>query len=139
YPGTARPKWKLEADEARMAGEGAKQRWIFENARIREYDEEGNVQSFTTHEELDGSTLSVPVDPYLDRMLSKRDDPDRMGIVELRQYLGLLEAQGTASTELAMKWHLKLAMPVATMILILLMCSHSIRPSAKGVVVSFGG
>lgn len=139
FPGTAKPKWKLDAESAKITEDHAGESWNFENARVREYDESGNIVKFTTHDTLLGSELETPVDPHLDRMLSKRTDPDRMGILELRQYLALLRDQGTKHTELAMQWHLKLAMPIATMILILLMCSHSIRPSAKGVVVSFGG
>jgi lipopolysaccharide export system permease protein len=62
-----------------------------------------------------------------------------MSFPQLHQYVRLLESQNKDVSEEATKLHLKLAVPLATIVIAILMCAHVMRASPRGVLIGFGG
>lgn len=127
---------KVEIEEGVLTESG----WMLSNVTIQKFDDHGNVIESVTHPKIAGSQIDPPIEPSLVKFLSATQNPDRMTYRELRSYLELQAEQGKKRNP---KWetdlHLKLAVPMVSLILALLMCAHAIRPSSSGVMKSFGG
>jgi len=114
--------------------------WTLVDVTIQKFDDRGNITESVTHPKIFGSQIEPPIEASLVKFLSATQNPDRMTYRQLRSYLDLQAEQGKKRNP---KWEtdlqLKLAVPMVSLVLALLMCAHAIRPSSSGVMKSFGG
>ncbi|MDK2971720.1 MAG: lipopolysaccharide export system permease protein [Candidatus Sumerlaeota bacterium] len=137
WPGRGAPRSFLHARKAELDEDGAG--WTFYNATIRELDETGRITGFRQYEELRDSELEEPLSSRVAEFLGQLDDPEKMNIRQLRRYMMLLDAQGKQFSEYELMMHVRLAMPLAVVVVSLLMCAHVLRPRDHGVFFDFGG
>jgi lipopolysaccharide export system permease protein len=134
------PEWTLKASHAVLArtpsGESA---WTFHKATLRRFDAQGDVIEFVQKDTLTDAELAAPIQRRLERFLSKGTRPERMSFLELHSHVGLLTEQGRHDAQLATQLWMKLSVPFASLILILLMCAHALRPTHGGMLISLGG
>lgn len=136
YPDGRSIEWRLEARSAAYAeGEG----WVFTEALVFRYSQQGKVIFFQEYPTLREAELGRPIERQLERFLSSRSDADRMTFGELNDYIGLLELQGRETHDLETRLHGKLAIPVACLVMAVIMCAHGIRAGHSGVLFSLGG
>ncbi|MCB2157001.1 LptF/LptG family permease [bacterium] len=139
------PERILQADSARLVQEpGKPDHWEFQNATLRTMDTRARITSFQEFGLLSDLDLQAKdgmpkMEPNLQKFLSKLDDPDMMNFWQLWEYTNLLDSQGKQVSKLRTTMHMKLALPLATVVIALLMCAHVMRPSSRGVFVGFGG
>jgi lipopolysaccharide export system permease protein len=83
--------------------------------------------------------LQEPLPAKVAEFLGALDDPDQMNIRQLARYMMLLDAQGKRFAEYELMMHVRIALPLAVLVVALVVCAHVLRPRDHGVFVDFGG
>jgi len=109
--------------------------WDLNEGRVYSYNQEGELIYTGTFEQ-----LHVTVDRSEADFLLRSRTPAEMGIGELRSRITLLQTSGLPAADLIVECHLKVAIPLATLVFVLFGGSTSLifgwRSRAAGVVIS---
>jgi LPS export ABC transporter permease LptG len=120
----------LTADEG-MWSDGS---WNLGDAHVYGFDREGNLTFSAVVD-----SLVIPVDQGVSQLLSRSRTTSEMGIGELWERVGQARANGQRVDEYLVEIHLKMALPLAAVIFVLLSGSLSLaflpRGRAVGVVL----
>jgi LPS export ABC transporter permease LptG len=110
--------------------------WELQSGRVYGVDDEGRLIHTATFE-----TLTIPVEATPADFFVQSRQPTEMGIAELRQRIATLEARGLSADGLVLECHRKVAIPLATLVFVLLGGTISLifgwRSRAAGIVLSF--
>lgn len=135
-----RPHFTLSAVRAEQLGADEENlNWVFYDAVMRTYDDEGNLASYIRKDVLHESELDPPIEEQLNRVLRQRWRPAQMSTMELVDYIDLFRLQGKPTYELSTFLHYNISIAFACFVFALLMCGHILRPSSAGVVIGYGG
>jgi LPS export ABC transporter permease LptG len=108
--------------------------WRLEDAHIYGFDRDGNLLFSAV-----ADSLVLPVDQEVSELLSRSRTTSEMGIGELWERVGQARANGQRVDEYLVEIHLKMALPLAAVIFVLLSGSLSLaflpRSRAVGVVL----
>ncbi|MDX2176206.1 MAG: LptF/LptG family permease [Candidatus Sumerlaeia bacterium] len=138
-PETGTVRSRLEAATAVWGGARQDPSWRFEQVRRWTFDADGEVTAFERLDSLESRELDPPLDPSIGQLLETTVKPERMTFRELRSYLAVMERQSPRDPVLATELHLKLSIPLATLLVALLAAAHGVRPGHAGVLVNLGG
>ncbi len=120
----------LTADQGTWSGDA----WSLDNARAYGFDREGSLVFSAVV-----ATLVLPVDQGIAELLSRSKTTSEMGIGELLSRVAQARANGQRASEYLVEIHLKLALPLAAVIFVLLAGSLSLaflpRSRAVGIVL----
>jgi LPS export ABC transporter permease LptG len=120
----------LTADQGTWSGDA----WSLENAHAYGFDREGNLVFSAVV-----ASLVLPVDQGIAELLSRSKTTSEMGIGELLSRVAQARANGQRPSEYVVEIHLKMALPLAAVIFVLLAGSLSLaflpRSRAVGVVL----
>lgn len=135
-----RPHFTLSASRAEQLSEnGSKPQWVFYDAVMRSYDENGNLATFKRKSVLYEHELDPPIEEQLNRVLQQRWRPEQMSTMELVDYIDLFRLQGKPTYMLSTFLHYNISIAFACFVFALLMCGHILRPASAGVVLGYGG
>ncbi len=108
--------------------------WHLEDAHVYGFDRDGNLTFSAVVD-----SLVLPVDQEVSELLSRSRTTSEMGIAELWTRVGQARANGQRVDEYLVEIHLKMALPLAAVIFVLLSGSLSLaflpRSRAVGVVL----
>lgn len=108
--------------------------WELGSANVYGFDRETQLVYTATID-----SLILPIDQAVEQILSQSRTPTEMGITELRQRIAQARVNGQRTDEYVVEAHLKLSLPIATVIFVLLGGSLSLaflpRSRAAGVVL----
>jgi len=117
------------ADEGMWAGG----EWWIENGQVFEVTPAGKVQSLFRFER---QRLLLNLSPVQIEQASRR--PSEMGSLELLAQIALMEQQGQNLAPLKVMFHLRLALPWASVVLAVLGSSLGVRSTRAGPGIGFG-
>jgi len=110
--------------------------WALEDGRVYGVDDAGKLVHTATFE-----SLTIPVEATPADFFVQSRQPTEMGITELAQRISLLRSRGLPADRLILECHRKVAIPLATLVFVLLGGSISLifgwRSRAAGIVLSF--
>jgi lipopolysaccharide export system permease protein len=104
-----------------------KDKWFLEDGKTFEVAKNGNVNLLFSFETQEMPQLLEPA-----KIARASRDPDEMSALELKEYIKIMEKQGTNTNPLQVLFHLKLSLPWACVILALLGASLGVRPHRTG-------
>jgi lipopolysaccharide export system permease protein len=107
--------------------------WVLQQGEVFNVDTDGKVSSLYKFKD---QKISLDLNPGQVAMASR--DPEDMGIVELAAHMALLRSQGANILPLKVMYHLRLAIPWATVVLALVGSALGVRPQRTGAGVGFG-
>lgn len=107
--------------------------WVLQQGEVFNVDSDGKVSSLYKFKD---QKISLDLNPGQVAMASR--DPEDMGIVELAAHMALLRSQGANLLPLKVMYHLRLAIPWATVVLALVGAALGVRPQRTGAGVGFG-
>ncbi len=120
----------LTADQGTWTGDA----WSLENAHVYGFDRTG-VLTFSAIAE----SIDLPVDPGVAELLARSRTTSEMGMAELATRVAQGRANGQRVSEYLVEFHLKMALPLASVIFVLVSGSLSLaflpRSRAVGVVL----
>ena len=110
--------------------------WELENGRVYGVDREGHLVHTATFE-----ALTIPVQATAAQFFVESRQPTEMGIAELQERIRTLTSRGLSADGLVLECHRKIAIPMATLVFVLLGGAMSLifawRSRAAGIVLSF--
>jgi lipopolysaccharide export system permease protein len=131
------PKRKILADWATLVDRDASEEfdlWEFESVVIWNYNPKtGQVGRDALA--LKRRTMELP--KHLDKLLGRDKKPGEMNFVELHGLIDILRTVGEDTRIYATDFHHKIAFPFASLILILIGYTISVRAHARSMVVAF--
>jgi len=107
--------------------------WLLHDGEVFDVDKEGRVSSLYKFKD---QKISLNLNPSEVAKASR--DPEDMGIFELAEHIKLLRIQGANTLPLKVMYHLRLAIPWATVVLALVGSALGVRPQRTGAGVGFG-
>lgn len=107
--------------------------WILQNGEVYDVDVGGKV---STLYKFKNQRISLQLNPGQVARASR--DPEEMGLIELSAHISLLRSQGANLLPLKVMYHLRLAIPWATLVLALVGSALGVRPQRTGPGVGFG-
>jgi len=114
-------------------GEWTGDAWRLESGNVYGFDDAGILAYSGSFDE-----LSIPLDQSVDEILSRSRTPAEMGIAELARRIDVARRTGQRSDEFVVEMHLKISLPLATIVFVLLGGAMSLmftpRSRAVGVV-----
>ena len=121
----------LTADQGTWSGNS----WSLENAHVYGFDNEGNLLYSAVV-----ATLVLPIDQGISELLSRSRTTSEMGITELWTRVAQARANGQRVNEYLVEIHLKMALPLAAVIFVLLSGSLSLAflPRSRSVGIVLG-
>ncbi len=111
-------------------GEWAEETWDLKDGRTYGFDAEGKLVYSGGFER-----LSIPVDQSVEQILSQSRSPDEMGISELLARVEQASKTGQRAEPYALEIHHKIALPLATIVFVLLGGTLSFTFGARGRAV----
>lgn len=108
-------------------------KWILSNGEVFEVDDKGSVKLLFRFEQ---QTVDLDLTPG--QIASASRDPEDMGIFELIEHIKILEKQGANVAPLWVTFHLRLAIPWASVVLALVGAAFGVRPQRTGAGLGFG-
>jgi lipopolysaccharide export system permease protein len=102
-------------------------KWFLEDGKTFEVAKSGKVNLLFSFETQEMPQLLEPA-----KIARASRDPDEMSALELKEYIEIMEKQGTNTNPLQVLFHLKLSLPWACVILALLGSSLGVRPHRTG-------
>ena len=116
-------------------GEWTEQTWELHSGRTYGFDNQGRLIYSGDFER-----LAVPVDRSVEQILSQSRSPDEMGIAELLSRVAQASSSGQHTESYVLEIHHKIALPLATIVFVLLGGTLSFtfgaRGRAVGIIVS---
>jgi len=107
--------------------------WVLLNGEVFEVDPKGDVKLLFRFEE---QVIDLDLSPQ--DVSSASRDPDDMGVVELYEYIKILEKQGVDVKPLWVTLHMRIAIPWASVVLALVGAAFGVRPQRTGAGLGFG-
>lgn len=128
------PQLRLDARRAVQIGPESGSLWRFYDVVLWHFDARGHPQTVERKE-----VLNYPLESGLSTLLGQPRKPTQMNFLNLLRYTRVVQNQGYPVSELLTELHLKMAFPLAPLVVTLLVCSFSLHPRAGRMFVQFGG
>ncbi|MFC2078121.1 LptF/LptG family permease [Candidatus Bipolaricaulota bacterium] len=121
----------ITADTGRWTGDA----WRLDSGNVYGFDGDGLLAYSGSFEE-----LTIPLDQSVEQILSRSRTPAEMGIAELVERIGVARRTGQRADELVVEMHLKISLPLATIVFVLVGGTMSLmftpRSRAVGIVAA---
>ncbi|MCX7766592.1 MAG: LptF/LptG family permease, partial [Candidatus Sumerlaeia bacterium] len=107
--------------------------WRFYGLEIQEFDEQAElkkVQTFT-------QPVELALEDNLDKLLAYRKNPEEMNLWELHNYLSILKQRGEKIGRYATDLHIKLAFPLAAILVMVICFSFASKMQLGNLVINF--
>ncbi len=134
-PDSSRPLMRLEALRAVQTSPArAGASWRFYDVYVWRFNEQGRPISMKHSDQID-----MTLEKDLTTFLSQPGKPNAMGFLDLLEFIRARRSRGLQVSDLLTELHLKLAFPLAPLVVTLLVCSFTIRPQVGKMFIQFGG
>ena len=107
--------------------------WTLHNGEVFDVEQNGTVKSLYRFK---NQNISLNLNPSEVAKASR--NPQDMGIFDLAEHIKLLRIQGANTLPLRVMYHLRLAVPWATVVLALVGSALGVRPQRTGPGIGFG-
>ncbi len=107
--------------------------WRFYGLEIQEFYEQGELketQAFT-------QPVDLALEDNLDKLLAYRKNPEEMNLWELQSYLSILKQRGEKVGRYATDLHIKLAFPLAAILVMIICFSFASKMQLGNLVINF--
>jgi lipopolysaccharide export system permease protein len=102
-------------------------KWTMEEGKTFEVAPDGGVKFLYSFAR---ESLRLDLSPA--RVEGQSTDPSQMSVFQMAEQIGLMERQGSDATKLRVMFHLRLAVPWASLVLALVGASAGVRPQRSG-------
>lgn len=130
-----RPILRVEADKAWQVGPAEDRRWRFSNAYVWHFSATGSeVPTAMRHRDF----IDLEMEKDLPTFLARPQKPRFQRFTELFERVRALKSSRHSAPDELTELHLKVAFPLAPLVVALLVCSFAVHPKAGRVFVQFG-
>jgi LPS export ABC transporter permease LptG len=134
YDNSFELKQRIDASRAELLEKSPRERyWKFYDAILWHYSPQGEVVSM----ERPTAPIEIPMEEDLAKFLSNRKQPEEMNYSELRQYIRILRNRGENVSRFMTDLNLKIAFPLASIIISVIAFSFAVRTRARNIVIAF--
>lgn len=117
---------------------GSDSNWLLTNVSIRKFDQSGNLVGYQFFKEATNQEINLELEPQLALFLSSIDEPSKMTYWELLRAYKISREQEKPTREIALKIHSKYAFTLGIVVLALVICSISLKPTSTDLFSNFG-
>jgi lipopolysaccharide export system permease protein len=134
---TRLPQTIIRATQAQLVP-GSRTLWTLKGATVRQFDQRGRLIAFQSYDSISNREVGLTLEEDLIPYLSSLDNPAKMSYFELGTAAEFAEAQGLSPREFLVKRQARVAFTFGFLVLSLVVCGLSLKPSSGQLFTSFG-